>query len=124
MSSKMELVIAICSVGYSEIAMDAAKEAGARGGTVTHARGTTSQVAEKRFGVYVTPDKEMILTVVPTKIRDKVLNAIYAAVSQGQPGNCVVFSLPVENTVGIRYMDELDEKKVAYTEPPIHDNKN
>lgn len=123
MSSKMELVIAICSVGYSEIAMDAAKEAGARGGTVTHARGTTSQVAEKRFGVYVTPDKEMILTVVPTKIRDKVLNAIYAAVSQGQPGNCVVFSLPVENTVGIKYMDELDEKKVAYTEPPINDNK-
>ena len=119
----MELVIAICSVGYSEIAMDAAKEAGARGGTVTHARGTTSQVAEKRFGVYVTPDKEMILTVVPTKIRDKVLNAIYAAVSQGQPGNCVVFSLPVENTVGIRYMDELDEKKVAYTEPPSVDNK-
>lgn len=123
MSSKMELVVAICSVGYSEIAMDAAKEAGARGGTVTHARGTTSQVAEKRFGVYVTPDKEMILTVVPTKIRDKVLNAIYAAVSQGQPGNCVVFSLPVENTVGIRYMDELDEKKVAYTEPPSVDNK-
>lgn len=123
MSSKMELVIAICSVGYSEIAMDAAKEAGARGGTVTHARGTTSQVAEKRFGVYVTPEKEMILTVVPTKIRDKVLNAIYAAVSQGQPGNCVVFSLPVENTVGIRYMDELDEKKVAYTEPPSVDNK-
>lgn len=123
MSSKMELVIAICSVGYSEIAMDAAKEAGARGGTVTHARGTTSQVAEKRFGVYVTPDKEMILTVVPTKIRDKVLNAIYAAVSQGQPGNCVVFSLPVENTVGIRYMDELDEKKVANTEPPSVDNK-
>ena len=123
MSSKMELVIAICSVGYSEIAMDAAKEAGARGGTVTHARGTTSQVAEKRFGVYVTPDKEMILTVVPTKIRDKVLNAIYAAVSQGQPGNCVVFSLPVENTVGIRYMDELDEKKVTYTEPPSADNK-
>ena len=123
MSSKMELVIAICSVGYSEIAMDAAKEAGARGGTVTHARGTTSQVAEKRFGVYVTPDKEMILTVVPTKIRDKVLNAIYAAVSQGQPGNCVVFSLPVENTVGIRYMDEPDEKRAAYTEPPSVDNK-
>ena len=123
MASKMELVIAICNVGYSEVAMDAAKEAGARGGTVTHARGTTSQVAEKRFGVYVTPDKEMILIVVPTKIRDKVLSSIYAAVSQGQPGNCVVFSLPVENTVGIRYVGELDEKKVAYTEPPVINDK-
>lgn len=123
MATKMELVIAICSVGYSEIAMDAAKEAGARGGTVAHARGTTSQVAEKRFGVYVTPDKEMILIVVPTKIRDKVLNAIYQAVSQGKPGNCVVFSLPVENTVGIRYVDELDEKKVVTNEPPVSGDK-
>ena len=121
--SKMELVIAICNVGFSEVVMDAAKEAGARGGTVTRARGTTSQVAEKRFGVYVTPDKEMTLIVVPTKIRDKVLNAIYAKVSQGQPGNCVVFSLPVENTVGIRYVDELDEKKVANSEPPIVNEK-
>ena len=121
--SKMELVIAICNVGFSEVVMDAAKEAGARGGTVTRARGTTSQVAEKRFGVYVTPDKEMTLIVVPTKIRDKVLNAIYAKVSQGQPGNCVVFSLPVENTAGIRYVDELDEKKMANSEPPIVNEK-
>ena len=122
MATKMELVIAICNVGFSEVVMDAAKEAGARGGTVTHARGTTSQVAEKRFGVYVTPDKELILIVVPTKIRDKVLNAIYAKVSQGQPGNCVAFSLPVENTVGIRYFDEID-KKEAFTEAPVVTNK-
>ena len=110
----MELVVAICNVGFSEAAMDAAKEAGARGGTVTRARGTTSQVAEKRFGVYVTPDKEMILTVVPVKIRDKVLNAIYNAVSQGKPGNCICFSLPVENSVGIKFVDEI-EKKEEYT---------
>ena len=116
MSEKMELIIAICSVGYSEIAMDAAKEAGARGGTVTHARGTSSQVAEKRFGVYVTPEKEMILIVVSSKIRDKVLNAIYGAVSQGQPGNCIAFSLPVDNTVGIRYVEESDDKKEAPSE--------
>ncbi|MBO7573724.1 MAG: P-II family nitrogen regulator [Bacilli bacterium] len=116
MSEKMELIIAICSVGYSEIAMDAAKEAGARGGTVTHARGTSSQVAEKRFGVYVTPEKEMILIVVSSKIRDKVLNAIYGAVSQGQPGNCIAFSMPVDNTIGIRYVEETDDKKEAPNE--------
>ena len=108
--AKMELVIAICNVGFSEVVMDAAKEAGARGGTVTHARGTTSQVAEKRFGVYVTPDKEMILIVVPTKIRDKVLSSIYNAVSQGKPGNCICFSLPLENSVGIRFVDDIDKE--------------
>lgn len=104
---KMELIITICNVGFSEVVMDAAKEAGARGGTVTNARGTTSQVAEKRFGVYVTPDKEMILIVVPESIRDKVLESVYKAASQGKPGNCIAFSLPIDNSVGIRYVDEM-----------------
>ena len=112
--AKMELIIAVCNVGFSEVVMDAAKEAGARGGTVTNARGTASQVAEKRFGVYVTPEKEMILIVVPTKIRDKVLSAIYNAVSQGKPGNCIAFSLPVENSVGVRFLDE-NENDIAYS---------
>lgn len=107
--TKMELIIAICNVGFSEVVMDAAKEAGARGGTVSRARGTANSNAEKKFGVYVTPDKEMVLIVVPTKIRDKVLNSIYSAVAQGQPGNCVAFSLPVDNTIGIRYV--ADEEK-------------
>lgn len=111
---KMELIVVICNVGFSEVAMDAAKEAGARGGTVSRARGTTSQNAEKRFGVYVTPDKEMIYIVVPAKIRDKVLTAVYSAVSQGKPGNCIAFSLPVENTVGVRFMDE-NENEVVYS---------
>lgn len=108
--SKMELIIAICNVGFSEVVMDAAKEAGARGGTVTHARGTANNVAEKKFGVYVTPDKEMVLIVVSSKIRDNVLNSIYKAVAKGEPGNCVAFSLPVDNTVGIKYIEEEDQK--------------
>lgn len=121
---KMELIVTVCNVGYSEVVMDAAKEAGARGGTVTNARGTTSQVAEKRFGVYVTPEKEMILIVVPTKIRDKVLSAIYNAVSQGKPGNCIAFSLPVENTVGVRFMDDngSEENYSKIEEKPDNNN--
>lgn len=109
----MELIIALCNVGFSEAVMEAAKNNGARGGTITHARGTANSDIEKKYGVYVTPDKEMVLIVVPTKIRDKVLNAIYASVAQGQPGNCIAFSLPIENAVGIRYFDEIDNKKEA-----------
>lgn len=122
----MELIVAICNVGFSETVMDAAKENGARGGTITHARGTTNAEIEKKYGVYVTPDKEMVLIVVPTKVRDKVLNAIYAATSKGQPGNCVAFSLPVENTVGLRYVDENDNKKETLKEvskPELEDKK-
>ena len=67
-----------------------------------HARGTTSQVAEKRFGVYVTPDKEMILILVKETIRDQMLSAIYKAAGLGTDGQGIAFSLPVNDVVGIK----------------------
>lgn len=121
--AKMELIIAICNVGFAEAVMDVAKLNGARGGTISHARGSTTPEIEKKYGVYVTPDKEMVFIVVPTRIRDKILNAIYASVAKGKPGNCVVFSLPVENTLGIRYAEEAETKKEAPKEAPNPDKK-
>ena len=122
--AKMELIIAICNVGFAEAVMDAAKINGARGGTITHARGTTTPEIEKKYGVYVTPDKEMVLIVVPSRIRDKVLNGIYSSVANGKPGNCVAFSLPVENTIGIRYVEETETKKEAPKKAPNPDKKD
>lgn len=121
--AKMELIMAICNVGFAEVVMDAAKLNGARGGTITHARGTTTPDIEQKYGVYVTPDKEVVLIVVPSKIRDKVLNGIYASTAKNQPGNCVAFSLPVENTIGIRYFEDLDNKKETPKEVPNPENK-
>ena len=102
--------------------MDAAKINGAPG-TITHARGTTTPEIEK-YGVYVTPDKEMVLIVVPSRIRDKVLNGIYSSVANGKPGNCVAFSLPIENTIGVRYVEETETKKEAPKEAPNPDKKD
>lgn len=48
-----ELIIAIANQGYSEFVMDAAKGAGAYGGTVIHAKGTGMEQAEKFPGCFV-----------------------------------------------------------------------
>ena len=42
-----EVIFCIVNAGYSEAVMDAAKEFGARGGTVIHAKGTGMELAEK-----------------------------------------------------------------------------
>ena len=44
-----EVIICIVNAGYSELVMDAAKEVGARGGTVIHAKGTANKEAEQFF---------------------------------------------------------------------------
>ena len=46
-----ELIMAIMNEGYSDTVMDAARSAGAGGGTVLHAKGTGRARAEKFFGV-------------------------------------------------------------------------
>ena len=52
-----ELIMAIMNEGYSDTVMDAARSAGAGGGTVLHAKGTGRARAEKFFGVSLADGK-------------------------------------------------------------------
>ncbi len=96
-----EIVFCIVNSGFSDLVMDAAREFGATGGTVIRARGTANPEAEKAFGVTVHPDKEMVMIIVPAKIKDDILHALYKAVGLGTPGQGIAFALPVDNVVGL-----------------------
>ena len=96
-----ELIMCIVNTGFSETVMEAAKEHGARGGTVLHARGTANKEAEEFFNITVQPDKEIVMIVVPSTIRDDVLHAVYQAAGLKTAGQGISFALPVTNTVGL-----------------------
>jgi hypothetical protein len=81
--------------------MDAAKEFGARGGTVLHARGTANLEAEKMFGITVQPEKEIVMILVPKEIKNDILHALYQAVGLNTPGQGIAFSMPVDAAVGL-----------------------
>lgn len=96
-----ELVLCIVNAGFSEMVMDAAKEVGARGGTVIHARGTANREAEQFFNITIQPDKEIVLILVPANIKDTVLHALYQSVGLKTAGQGIAFSLPVDDVVGL-----------------------
>ena len=96
-----ELIVCIVNTGFSEIVMDAAKEVGARGGTVVHARGTANAEAEQFFHITIQPDKEIVLILVPTEIKDKVLHAVYQHAGLKTEGQGIAFSLTVDEAVGL-----------------------
>lgn len=96
-----ELIVCIINTGFTDTVMAAAKEKGAKGGTVFHARGTANQEAEEFFHITVQPDKEIVLILVPSDIRDDVLHAVYNAAGLKTPGQGISFSMPVTNTVGL-----------------------
>ena len=102
-NEKHEVIVAIVNEGFSELVMNAARENGARGGTIAHARGTGTKEIEKKYGVVITPQKEMIYIIVNVKIRDQVLSAINKAAGIDTKGQGIVFSLPVSNVSGLKF---------------------
>lgn len=99
---KFEVIVVIVNEGHSDKVMDAARDAGARGGTIVHARGSGNKDIEKKYGIVITPQKEMLYILVTEKIRDAVMANINKAVGLDTLGQGIIFSLPVENVSGIK----------------------
>ena len=96
-----ELIICIVNNGFSDTVMEAAKEAGARGGTVLNARGTANKEAEAFFHIAIQPEKEVVMILVPLNVKDAVLHALYEKAGLNTMGQGIAFALPVDNVVGL-----------------------
>lgn len=105
-----DLIIAIVNNGYADTVMDAARPAGARGGTVVHARGAGIKEAEKFFGITIQPEKEMVLILTRHDQKRAIMEAICKEVGLTTDAHGIVFSLPAEDVMGVaRMMREEDE---------------
>lgn len=99
--NNFECIVSIVNHGFTDLVMTAATRAGARGGTVLSARGTGNKDVSEFFGVTVTPEKDVVLILVPKAIRDKVLMAINEGAGMSTKGMGIAFSLPVSDVVGL-----------------------
>ena len=102
---KKEAIFAIVNDGYSDLVMKAAKEAGARGGTIVHARGTGNKETESFYGIVVTPEKDMVIIIVDEEQKDTVLSAIGKECGLLSKGQGICFSIPVSGSVGLESLD-------------------
>ncbi|MGN1084744.1 MAG: P-II family nitrogen regulator [Lachnospiraceae bacterium] len=105
------LITVIAEKGRSDMVMDAAREAGAKGGTVIHAKGTGKESEAKFFGVSITPEKELIYIATRKSDKGDIMRAIMEKAGPHTDAKAVVFSLPVEDIVGLTaLMDEKTEE--------------
>ena len=110
MDNKHEVIFCIVNAGFSDLVMDAAKESGARGGTVIHARGTANKEAEQFFHITIQPDKDIVMILVPVDIKEDVLHSLYRNVGLKTAGQGIAFSMPVSNVVGLAAPAQKAEK--------------
>ena len=107
--TKYELLVTIANQGHTELIMDAARKVHAAGGTVIHAKGTGTHLAQKFMGMTLVPEKEMIFIVVRKTQKNAIMKAIMDEAGTGTPAGAIVFSLPVTDTAGMRMMEEIEE---------------
>ena len=101
-----ELIITVVNRGFADEVMDAAKEAGAQGGTVLYARGTGVHEAQKFFGITIEPEKEVVLILVERKEKNDVLKAVCKGAGLTTEGRGMSFTLPVDDVMGIVHLDK------------------
>lgn len=99
---KYALITAVVESGTTELVMDAAKGAGAGGGTVIRAKTAGNDAANRFFGVSIAAEKEIVQIVARDRDKDAIMRAIMAKAGADSPARGAVFSIPVENVVGLR----------------------
>lgn len=106
MQTVQELIVAVYEKGYTDMVMDAAREAGAGGGTTIRAKGTGAG-AQKFFGLSLAEEKEMLFIVTATDKKKDIMRAIMQNAGIDSKAHSLVFSLPVTETAGFRFSDEV-----------------
>ena len=100
-----EIVLAIANEGHTDTVMEAAREAGARGGTVLHGKGTGSTDAAKFFGVSIASEKEVIMIVAKSSEKAAIMKSIIDKAGTQTDAGAVVMSLPVSAVAGFGVLD-------------------
>ncbi len=101
-----DLIVVISELGYTNLIMDAARKAGAYGGTVIHAKGTGMAAAEKFMGVSLAAEKEVIYIVVKSQQKNPIMQAIMEEAGINTKAKAICFSLPVTDTAGLRLVED------------------
>jgi uncharacterized protein YaaQ len=97
-----ELIVAVVNQGYSDELMAAAREAGAGGGTVINARGLMHQGPVRFFGISVQEEKEIIIILAKKEHKLEIMKVLTRDFGVMTKAAGIVFSLPVDTTIGLK----------------------
>ena len=96
-----QAIFAVVERGLAEEVMEAATGAGAKGGTIWNARGAGIHETATLFAMLVEPEREIVMIVVEGASVETITDAIRKKLHIDEPGNGVVFTVPLDKVCGI-----------------------
>ena len=100
------LIVAVANEGRTDTVMNAARAAGAAGGTVIHGKGTASEEAAHFFNISIASEKEMIFIVSKKEQKTQIMRSVLEKAGPGTEAGAVLFSLPVTSVEGFGLFDD------------------
>lgn len=100
-TSMYQNIIIIVDKGKAENVMEAAKKAGAKGGTIINARGSGIHETTKLFAMDIEPEKEKVMILSEEQYTKGIVDKIYEELEIDKPGNGIIFVQDVLQTYGI-----------------------
>ena len=99
--TKFSVIAATVNLGYSEEVMNAARNAGARGGTVFHNNCIINEEALSLWGNDFNEEKETVLIIANNEKKLDIMKSITNSCGMATEAKGIVFSLPIDNIMGI-----------------------
>ncbi len=94
-------IFTIVDRGQADAVIEAANAAGARGGTVLHARGSGIHETQVLFAMPIEPEREVVLIVAKAETTDAITAAICERTRLDEPGKGILFVIDVGRTYGL-----------------------
>ena len=89
--SEANLITCVLQTGLAENVLDAAKNCGAQGATISYARGTGIRERMGLLGVTIDEQKEVIRIIVSEEQSELIFETIYLAGQLDKPGRGIMF---------------------------------
>ena len=99
-SDRHELIIVIANEGRTDDVMDAARSAGATGGTVLHGKGSANEETARFLNISISSEKEVILIVALKEKKADIMRGILEKAGPGTEASSIIFSVPVTSVAG------------------------
>ena len=109
---RFKLIIAAVKTDVTDHIVEAAKEAGATGATITLSRGTGIHEAKTFFGLTLEAQTDMVFFLLEEHLVEGVMKAIFEAGRFEKPGTGIAFVLPVDQVAGLESQMERFKEKI------------
>ena len=95
------VITVVVDKGKAESVIEAATEAGSKGGTIINARGSGIHETSKLFFMEIEPEKEIVLIISENQLTESIVSSISEQLKINEPGNGMIFVQDVNKVYGL-----------------------